>query len=225
MKNRQPKIYYRRNLPHYQPPDGTFFVTSRLAGSLPQEVVARLRHERDDHEKWLTGITNTAERISRWRDYQSEYFEKFDSLLDGDTAGPLWLRDARIASLVADSLKFYDGTHYDLIAYCIMPNHIHVICTLLPAAISQEHLNSDEPSAPYILTTIFQSIKKYTARKANAALGRSGNFWQQESYDHTIKTSEELQRMIYYVINNPLKANLCGSWDQWPWTYVKDGWV
>ncbi|MCL5021739.1 MAG: hypothetical protein M1339_08835 [Bacteroidetes bacterium] len=57
----------------------------------------------------------------------------------------------------------------------------------------------------------------------NPSLGRSGPFWQDESYDHVIRGAAELERTILYVINNPVKAGLAKSWENWPWTYLKPG--
>ena len=66
-----------------------------------------------------------------------------------------------------------------------------------------------------------QSIKGYTARKANKVLGRSGSFWEHESYDRWARDAEELQRMVLYIANNPVKAGLVESWRDWPWSYCK----
>jgi putative transposase len=223
MKRVEPKLYYRRNLPHYQPMGGTFFVTFRLTGSLPREVVSRLKEEKESNEYRIAGVINDKERAEKWHAYQAEYFEKFDALLDGNSTGPLWLKEEKIASQVANSVRFFDGTRYDVLAFCIMPNHVHLVCTLLPGAVTKELLESEGPSAPYILTSILQSVKKYSAREANKILGRSGEFWQPESYDHLVRNSEELERLLAYVLNNPVKARLCDAWDEWQWTYVKPG--
>jgi len=123
----------------------------------------------------------------------------------------MWLRQALLARLIADSLHHRDGRVYDLLAYCIMPNHIHIVFSPLP--------NSDDhyPS----VTTIMQSLKAYTAREANKLLDRQGQFWQRESYDHWVRNSNELRRIVLYVINNPVKAKLVDHWQDWPWTYCK----
>ncbi len=74
-----------------------------------------------------------------------------------------------------------------------------------------------------MVTDIFGSIKKYTARRINKILHRSGPFWMDESYDHVIRTADELERTIQYVLNNPVKAGLVASWEEWPWSYIKPG--
>ena len=64
-----------------------------------------------------------------------------------------------------------------------------------------------------------QSLKGYTARKANLLLERSGVFWQPESYDHVIRDANEWRRIITYVLNNPVKAGLVDTWEKWQWSY------
>ena len=71
-------------------------------------------------------------------------------------------------------------------------------------------------------TTIMQPLKGYTARKANRLLGRSGAFWQHESYDHVVRNASEWQRIITYVFNNPIKAGLMDQWQKWQWSYYRD---
>ena len=90
--------------------------------------------------------------------------------------------------------------------------------------ISCVHRVSD-PAGRYRVTDLVGSIKKYTALRANRVLGRSGPFWQGESYDHVIRDGGELDRTIWYVLNNPVKARLCKDWRAWKWSYVKEGYI
>lgn len=66
-----------------------------------------------------------------------------------------------------------------------------------------------------------QSFKRYTARQANLFLQREGPFWQAESYDHVVRHSAELERVIHYILNNPVKAGLVKQWQDWPWSWRK----
>ncbi|MDU0371694.1 transposase [Hymenobacter endophyticus] len=106
---------------------------------------------------------------------------------------------------MAASLHHFHSKAYKLLCYCIMPNHVHVIV-------------SPPENAPSLAETL-QRIKGYTALQANKLLGRTGQFWQRETYDHIVRNSEEMQRIIAYVVNNPVKAGLVESWEQWPYTY------
>jgi hypothetical protein len=69
-----------------------------------------------------------------------------------------------------------------------------------------------------------QSIKTFTARKSEL-LDRSGQFWQYESYDRVVRDAEELSRIITYVLNNPVKAGLCDSWEDWKYSYINPKYI
>jgi REP element-mobilizing transposase RayT len=66
---------------------------------------------------------------------------------------------------------------------------------------------------------MLQWLKGFTALAANRRLGRTGAFWQPESYDHVVRDSGELERIVAYVVRNPVKAGLVAAADEWPWTY------
>ena len=216
------KTYYQRHLPHYQPPDAEYHVVFRLAGSLPPEVTERLRKEREEREKHIAGMGSVQSRADEWHAHQEAYFEKFDALLDGMTSGPRWLQESAIADLVAGAIHYRDTKEFDLLAFTIMPNHVHLVYS----TVGRNNIPTNVGSRNNIPTyKILQSLKRHTARKANLILHRGGAFWQEESYDHVIRDGEELERTIWYVLNNPVKAGLVESWEQWQWTYVKRGMV
>jgi putative transposase len=127
-----------------------------------------------------------------------------DERLDRSTYGPFWLRDPSIASIVKDALLYGEATRhfYSLHGWVIMPNHVHVVFDLHSA-----------------LPTIMRWLKGRTGREANKHLGRTGMpFWQDESYDHWIRSAEELHDVIAYVEDNPVKAGLVDVKEQWPWS-------
>jgi putative transposase len=210
MSNLAPELVYRRNLPHLQPPGATFFITFRLAGSIPAAVIAALYAEAEQTRAELERAPDSPERAERLYLEERRFFGKWDAILDlGD--GPDWLRNPAVARLMADSMHYFDGTRYDLLAYCIMANHVHVAFTpLLQTA-----------DVYYPLAQIMHTMKGYTASQANRLLGRSGAFWLHESYDHYVRSTAELDRIIAYVVNNPVKAGLVSEWQAWPWTYYR----
>ncbi len=205
------KLFYRRHLPHIQPPGATLFITFRLAGSIPAEVLQQLRVEADRVEAILACIPDPQKRAERAYLEQRRLFGKWDTALDMARSGPFWLRDPQIADLVAESLHHRDGRVYDLVAYCIMPNHVHVVYTPL----------LKEDGTYYAMSAIMHSLKLYTARESNLLLGREGQFWQHENYDHFVRDEAELRRIIWYVLNNPVKAGLVEYWEEWKWSYCK----
>ena len=72
------------------------------------------------------------------------------------------------------------------------------------------------------LPSILKSLKNYTALNCNRMLGRTGSFWQHESYDHTIRDEAEWRRTVRYVLNNPVSARLVEEWEDWEWSYCSD---
>jgi REP element-mobilizing transposase RayT len=173
-----------------------------LKNSLPKEVLDELSEETERIKKLPPDEMDIAQR--RW-------FGKFDGYLDKVLCGEGYLKNKQIADLVTEAIHYRDGKVYTLEAFTIMHNHGHVVCTSL--AKENDAMNS--------LTEIFQSFKRHTARKANEVLGRSGAFWQDESYDRIVRDQAELERIVNYVLNNPVKAGLVNHWKDWKWSYSR----
>ncbi len=110
------------------------------------------------------------------------------------------------AAIVQASLHFLDGPGYELLAYCLMPNHVHLVV----------HLPLDNPTP---LARTLQRLKSHTARHLNRLRESTGQVWQRESYDHRIRNARELSAVIAYTLNNPVKAGLAQEWQQWPYSY------
>jgi REP element-mobilizing transposase RayT len=127
-------------------------------------------------------------------------------------SGPHWLKESELADQVAESVHYRDGKVYDLMAFCVMPNHLHLVFTPLV----------DARGKPNSIVKIMQSLKGYTAHECNQLLGREGAFWQHESFDHWARDAAERKRIIRYVMMNPVRAGLVESWDDWPWTYIRE---
>ncbi|MDQ1706933.1 MAG: REP-associated tyrosine transposase [Pyrinomonadaceae bacterium] len=92
-----------------------------------------------------------------------------------------------------------------------MANHVHAVIKPLPLEVTGENYHA--------LSAIMQSLKGYTSLKCNQLLERQGEFWAHESYDHWIRDHDEWQRIVAYVLNNPLKAGCVERWQDWKWNY------
>jgi len=186
----------RGYLPHVEIPQQSYFVTFRLEDSLPWVLMARWKEELQYRAK----VQDCNSPINRRNEI--EYQLKVHRYLDGNT-GNCWLKDPRIAKLVDNTLRYFDGQRYVLHAWTIMPNHVHVLFT---------------PSGSHGLSSIMHSWKSFTAHKANAVLGRSGRFWQPEYFDTLIKSGRQFEFYVRYILNNPVKAKLCKNFYEWPWS-------
>lgn len=186
------------------PPGATLFVTFRLAGSLPNQIIEQLKAEYAQPEYTREDAIQSYAR-------QRRYFGAFDSLLDAES-GPTWLRQPKIAAVVVEALHFRASREYTLWAYCLMANHVHLLVSLLDTTVQP-------------LYRTLQSLKARTARRCNELLGRSdAAFWQAESYDHYVRDAAEMDRIVAYILNNPVKAGLVEDWTKWPHTYLNPDW-
>lgn len=224
-----------RNLPHWQPPGATLFVTFRLADTVPRPVL-RLYYAQ---KQWLQEETkrllslklkaDAPELVAhekRLEDFRRQWFMQFEEILHKAETGPTWLQEDSVAEQIAEALHHRDGTVYRLDAYCIMPNHVHTVfapclsaaelrAVMLPAGL---RFSSRNPP----LDKIMQSLKGWTAWKSNHVLERKGAFWEQESYDHVVDDEAEFERIVKYVLENPVKAGLVKDWQEWKWSYRRN---
>ena len=143
-----------------------------------------------------------------------QHFVRFEAQLEIGGFGPTWLGRPAIYELILAGLhRQHANDHYALLAACTMPNHLHLVLRL-----------PDSPSEAFF--RVMQRFKSATGVKANRLLGRSGRFWQHETYDHVVRESQPdaLLKAIRYTAYNPVKAGLCRHWQQWGGTYVTAEW-
>ncbi len=194
------RIYDGGFLPHWRQAGCTYFVTFRLADSLPHRVLEEWKYER---KQWLAA-RGVDLRAMGWRraikmlsEQDRLLFERFflGKLLTGldEGHGECVLRLPEISQIVADSLWFFHATRLTMGDFVVMPNHVHALMT---------------PLEGFELETILHSIKSFTAQQINSRLGRTGSVWMEESYDHVVRDSEELVRIQHYIRANPAKAHL-----------------
>ncbi len=189
------------SLPHWTQEGATYAVNFRLADSLPKEVAEAWRDERESISKNAKQMNReiTPDEAKRLRHLYSEKVEKF---LDS-SSGKCWLKNPDIAKIVKNALGHFDGDRYRLLAWSIMPNHVHVVF---------------KPLGEYELDDILHSWKSFTANAANKVLERTGDFWQCESYDHLIRDENDLNNQIVYAFENPEKAGL----KNWEWVWMEE---
>jgi len=171
--------HYERRLPHWDAVDQPLFVTFRLHGSLPAHRVF------------------PPDRLS----HSGRAFVAMDRLLDRGTSGPLYLSCPEVAESVVAALRDGDRRfhRYQLHAFVVMPNHVHLLVT--PTLVARGWL------AP---------LKGFTAYRANELLNRHGQpFWQDESYDHLVRTRAEFDRIQCYIEENP---GLVSDAQDHPWS-------
>lgn len=202
------KTFYRRNLPHITLNQKAYFITFWLHKSVPTDVMKMIKSNYDSECRLLLNIKEVNFRKKKIYDLQKKYFGIFDGYLDKSESNGKYLNDMRIANMISESIKYRDKKEYELLAYSIMPNHVHLVIYV------ERFVKS--------LHKILQSLKRHTARQGNIILNRTGNpFWHSESYDHYVRDYWELSRILDYTINDPAKAGLVNKAEDWKWSYCK----
>jgi len=176
----------RGYLPHFDGVEVTQSITFHLADSLPRQIL----------KNWQRELDNL--KLPEMK-YRIEIQKRIDHYLD-QGAGARYLQLPHIADLVESAFLYFDGERYQLRAWVIMPNHVHLLLT---------------PRAEQSLTEIIRSLKSYTAHKANQLLGRTGKFWFEDYFDRYIRDGNHYAAVVRYIENNPVKAGLCQSPEEW----------
>jgi len=200
--------WYRRFLPHRDEPSLVQFITYRLADSIPQYLLTQLKAE-------LESIPPERQSL--------EYRKRIENWLDAGY-GSCLLREPQAAEVVVNNWKHFDGKCYDLIAWVVMPNHVHVLI---------------KPLHGCSLAKIVQSWKSFTARKIlslnqSRASARGSQdthsvpvaskpFWMREFWDRYMRDENHLLKTVEYIHNNPVKAGLIEQPDQWLWSSAAEG--
>jgi type I restriction enzyme R subunit/putative DNA methylase len=187
---------HRGYLPHWEREHATYFVTFRLADSLPAEARKRIEDQRYDIVKTAEQLDRPLTETERER-LDQLYSVNVDELLNAGH-GACYLKNADCAAVVAETLSKWDDERYALYAWCVMPNHVHAVF---------------RPFAGHALGDILHSWKSYTAKACNKLLGRTGEFWQRESFDRLIRDREEFDQRVRYTVENPAVAGLV----DWKW--------
>lgn len=218
------EIVTRGDLPHWYVPGTAHFVTYRLAETIPWSVMQQWREERQRLLKQTPpkGLSRPEHRMRLHKKFFAEYDRYLDSHSNRD-----WLARFEVAEVIRENLYHHDGAKYQLLAYSIMPNHAHVLLQpferVADAATFRPDCSSDEvPDSRGPLSSIMHSLKSYTANRANGILGRSGQFWQHESYDHWVRGEDEIGGIVDYIRNNPVKAGLCRYPHEWRFSSCYD---
>lgn len=189
MTCRTRRVY--RHLPHVDAPHTLQFVTFRLADSLPQSL---LRDYRQQLSRLPPSERNRAKR------------QLMETWLDAGIGSCLLARPA-VADEVQKALLFFDQVRYRLVAWCIMPNHVHVLLeTLTP------------------LPRIVHSWKSYTSRRVGerlgeaARIGAGAGIWMSDYWDRYMRDDAHLAATVAYIHDNPVKAGLCEVPEAWRWS-------
>jgi hypothetical protein len=189
---------HRRRLPHWEQKGTCAFVTFRLLDSLPPTVVQAWNRKRRDWlvRKGLPEGLSMAEALENLGERDRRSFQRFassryEAAMDKGL-GTCVLRDPQVRGLLVDSLVFGDGTDYLLGGYVIMPNHVHLLIQPMTRPLSE----------------ILSTVRTCSARVINRHLGRRGQLWDSEPFDHLVRSPHHFLRYQQYIAMNPRRARL-----------------
>ncbi len=196
---------HERMRPHWSQAGAIVFVTARTRDSIPDSVLLRWEREKiawiDALEKRI-GVTlchelSLKDRLSRLDEQHRwtflKHFNREREIELDRCQGACWLRKPELAKIVADCLLHFDGTRYHMGDFVIMPNHFHALVVF-------GHPDSMEKQ--------FDSWLHWSATQINRITGIRGRFWQQEPFDHLVRSVEQYQYLRNYIADNPKKAGL-----------------
>lgn len=172
----------RNRLPHWEQEGACYFLTFRLADSLPAPL---LRRWRDERVRWLTFHPQPWDEKTEL-EYHHRFSTKIDEWLDAGH-GACRLATTATRDVVATSFHHFDGDRYLLHGFVIMPNHVHLLLSLAPDR---------------TLESLIISWKTYTARQANLLEGRTGPFWQRDYFDRLIRHQKHFRNVVRYLRRN-----------------------
>jgi REP element-mobilizing transposase RayT len=178
----------RRRLPHWRQIGVAYFITFRLADSVPQTLLRQWRDERTIWLRWHPPPWRADEQ----REYEERFIGRMQEWLDAGM-GACYMRRSDVRAQVELCLLQFDGKRYDIDAFVLMPNHVHALI---------------KPAHGYDLSRLLQGIKGVSANRCNKLLGCKSTFWMDESYDHIVRDVKELAAFRNYIAGNPTKAGL-----------------
>ena len=182
--------YSRGYLPHFDYPDILQGITFHLDDSLPAVVVERMKRKAKQSPHPERELRTAVQRY-----------------LDAGH-GACYLKEPALARTVEHALLHFDGQRYRLLAWVIMPNHVHLLVEIIEG---------------YPLHEVIHSWKSFTAQEINKALKRRGTFWQREYFDRFIRNEKHLRKSIRYIHNNPVKAGLVANSGDFPFSSARFG--
>ncbi len=196
--------------PHFQYENSIVFVTWRLAFTLP-------RHLRDlfDSLKELPYPERQAslEELNHYNAHAFKCFINYDRALGIYCNPGFSLNESHISKILRDAFHFMDGRRYELHAYCIMSNHVHLLIRSL----------RDEQGDYQYLCKIIQYLKSWTSRQINIQLNRKGSIWDNFYFDRMVRTVQAYENVVSYILNNPVDAGLVKEPAKWQDSYYHEG--
>ena len=185
-------IIKQGKLPHWTQENSWYFITFRLADSIPKQKVEQLKRDREAWVKKHKGKNGTDYTKEELKEYYYLFSERVENWMNAGY-GKCVLKDNANAQIVANALKYFEGKRYKLDEWVVMPNHVHLLV---------------KPFENYSLSDITHSWKSFTANEINKNINSFGQLWMHESYDHIVRNEKAFRAIKKYIRENPAKAGI-----------------
>lgn len=211
MTDKEIHNHCRKYSPHFEN-QRYQMITYRLYDSVPREVIEQWKRE--------VGVGMQAARLpnvvgeppalqmpTSLQQKQRQMLVLIDKYEDTGY-GQCFMKNDNVAQIVRDNLMFHNGKKYNLLKWCIMPNHVHILIEVFNGI---------------SLSEIIHSWKSYSANQINKLFNRTGQVWMMEYFDRYIRDYDHFEKVVNYIHNNPVKAGLVKSPSEYRWSSAYDG--
>ncbi|MFM9949918.1 MAG: transposase [Saprospiraceae bacterium] len=214
-------FYKRKNQPHFQDIGAAFCVTVTCHDAVPRAILEALQEERRQALAEIEANPTLKDKLMARAELHLQFEEKLETLLHADSVQEHPFKKAAAAQIVFDQIKKYDGQYYHLCAACVMSNHIHFLVDFsIQVPVGWD--GSFEIEHYVNLDKVVGYIKGGSSYEVNKQTGRTGTLWSYGCYDRYIRSEKHFQHAIRYILNNPVKAKLVKSWEDYPYMYVRE---
>jgi len=212
---------HEHHLPHWQQSEVFYFVTYRLADSLPAE---KLREWQDEKDAWLRHHPEPWD-VKTEAEYHQRFSRRMDEWLDAGH-GACLLRESAHAKIVADAFLHFDGKRYDLDSFVVMPNHVHVLFRLRAGEVLEKVIHSwksftakavnktaQERGRPARTGQVWQESQErgrpartgqvWQESQERGRPARIGQVWQEDYWDRIVRNHPHLDAIRRYIAANP----------------------
>jgi len=217
--------------------EGVFFVTLRLRDALPESFGQNLALQY--YSKQLK-FAEHPDRAAQLRQARKRLFARYDAALDLEKYGHTYLREPALAKILADEILRRDGSDYALLAYSILPNHVHLLFDLRSTLAEEPALDDLESYQYQPLRDIVGEIQHATEAPLKKALQQLGEHidpktfqkhtpngsvkmeekcWHERTFDFRVQDAAEFEKIVKYLLHNPVKAELVKDWVDWNFSY------
>lgn len=198
---------HRRYLPHYQEKNRHYSLNWRLDGELPAQIKQSLGEMKELLRQFRSN--DQPEKAENLLKHYIAATKKYDEQLGKYPPTGISLCDNPNGNVIRTAFHFYDGNLYDLHAYCIMPNHIHLLIRPF----------TEDDGVQVKLSEIVKRLKSYTSREIGKLNNSTGKLWRADYFDRQIRNESDYYYSVKYILNNPVKAGLIDNPDDWRFSY------